>query len=58
MKIALPNRSTPVHVGKLLCIGRNYADHAAEMDREVPDEPMVFLKPPSALVRTGGTVQL
>ena len=58
MKITLPKTSDPVHVGKLLCIGRNYADHAAEMDREVPDEPMVFLKPASALVRTGGAVQL
>jgi len=58
MKITLPHRSDPVCVSKLLCIGRNYADHAAEMDRDVPDEPMVFLKPPSALVRSGDTVQL
>lgn len=58
MKIALPDKAEPVHVGKLLCIGRNYADHAAEMKREVPDEPMVFLKPASALIRTGGTVRL
>ncbi|WP_103021066.1 fumarylacetoacetate hydrolase family protein [Salinibacter altiplanensis] len=58
MKISLPSRSTPVSVGKLLCIGRNYADHAAEMDRDVPDEPMVFLKPPSALVRAGASVEL
>ncbi len=58
MKISLPDHPKPIHVGKLLCIGRNYADHAAEMDREVPDEPMVFLKPASALLRTGGAVQL
>jgi 2-keto-4-pentenoate hydratase/2-oxohepta-3-ene-1,7-dioic acid hydratase in catechol pathway len=58
MKISLPDRSAPVSVGKLLCIGRNYADHAAEMDRDVPDEPMVFLKPPSALIRSGAAVQL
>ena len=58
MKITLPQQTAPVHVGKLLCIGRNYADHAAEMDRDVPDEPMVFLKPPSALVRSGDTVRL
>lgn len=58
MKIALPDHSEPVHVGKLLCIGRNYAEHAAEMKREVPDEPMVFLKPASAIIRTGETVQL
>jgi 2-keto-4-pentenoate hydratase/2-oxohepta-3-ene-1,7-dioic acid hydratase in catechol pathway len=58
MKITLPTRSEPVPVGKLLCIGRNYADHAEEMNRDVPDEPMVFLKPPSALIRTGDSVRL
>lgn len=58
MKITLPTQSEPVPVGKLLCIGRNYADHAEEMNRDVPDEPMVFLKPPSALIRTGDSVQL
>jgi 2-keto-4-pentenoate hydratase/2-oxohepta-3-ene-1,7-dioic acid hydratase in catechol pathway len=50
--------ASTVSIGKLLCIGRNYADHAAEMEREVPDEPMVFLKPATAVVRDGGTVQL
>jgi 2-keto-4-pentenoate hydratase/2-oxohepta-3-ene-1,7-dioic acid hydratase in catechol pathway len=58
MKITLPHHSEPVCVSKILCIGRNYADHAAEMDRNVPDEPMVFLKPPSALIRSGDAVQL
>ncbi len=58
MKISVPDLSDPVCVGKLLCIGRNYADHAAEMDRDVPDEPMVFLKPPSALIRSGAAVEL
>ncbi len=58
MKISLPGRNQPVPIGKLLCIGRNYAEHAAEMDREVPDQPMVFLKPASAVIRTGETVQI
>ena len=58
MKISLPHRSDSIPVSKLLCIGRNYADHAAEMNREVPDQPMVFLKPPSALIRTGEAVEL
>ncbi len=44
--------------GKLLCIGRNYAKHAAEMDSDVPDTPMVFLKPSTALVGSGGTVEI
>jgi len=35
---------------KIICIGRNYADHAAEMNSPVPSQPMVFMKPPSALL--------
>lgn len=58
MKITLPTTGTSLPIGKLLCIGRNYADHAAEMERDVPDEPMVFLKPATAVVRSGGTVRL
>jgi 2-keto-4-pentenoate hydratase/2-oxohepta-3-ene-1,7-dioic acid hydratase in catechol pathway len=58
MKITLPGTQQSRRVGKLLCIGRNYADHAAEMERDVPDEPMVFLKPATALIRSGGTVRL
>jgi len=56
MKISLPTAQTNVPVTKLLCIGRNYARHAAEMDSEVPDQPLVFLKPPSALISDGGAV--
>ena len=38
---------------KIICIGRNYADHAAEMKSEVPEQPVVFMKPPSALLVNG-----
>lgn len=44
---AMPACVTP---SKILCIGRNYADHARERGAAVPAEPLVFLKPPSALV--------
>ena len=43
-------------VGKILCIGRNYAEHAREMKAEVPAQPVVFLKPSTALLGEGGTV--
>jgi 2-keto-4-pentenoate hydratase/2-oxohepta-3-ene-1,7-dioic acid hydratase in catechol pathway len=36
---------------KIFCIGRNYAEHAKEMGNEVPDEPIIFMKPKSALVQ-------
>ena len=38
---------------KLVCIGRNYAKHAAELGGVVPEEPLIFFKPPSSLIRTG-----
>ncbi len=41
---------------KIVCIGRNYARHARELGNEVPSEPVVFLKPTSALVASGGSV--
>jgi 2-keto-4-pentenoate hydratase/2-oxohepta-3-ene-1,7-dioic acid hydratase in catechol pathway len=40
----------PVVPGKIICIGRNYVEHAKEQDAEVPEIPMIFLKPPSALI--------
>jgi len=38
---------------KILCVGRNYAAHASELGGEVPPEPLVFMKPPSSLIRSG-----
>ncbi|MBM3918879.1 MAG: fumarylacetoacetate hydrolase family protein [Sphingomonadales bacterium] len=38
---------------KIICIGRNYAEHARELNNEVPAEPIVFMKPESALIRDG-----
>jgi len=47
---------TPVVPGKIVCVGRNYADHAKELGNEAPSEPIIFLKPPSALLAPGGTI--
>jgi len=41
---------------KIVCVGRNYADHAAELGNEVPKEPLLFLKAPSAVIRTGEAI--
>lgn len=43
---------------KIVCIGRNYGAHARELGNTVPDEPVVFLKPESALVPLGGPLIL
>src|SRR5215475_14586633 len=46
----------PVTPSKILCIGRNYKEHAAELGNEVPKEPLLFFKPPSSLLAPGGTI--
>ena len=46
----------PVNPGKIVCIGRNYADHAKELGNEPPSEPIIFLKPPSAVIGPEGMI--
>ncbi|MEQ8328923.1 MAG: fumarylacetoacetate hydrolase family protein [Longimicrobiales bacterium] len=41
---------------KIVCVGRNYAKHAQELGNEVPEEPLIFLKPPSAVVADGEAI--
>lgn len=48
----------PCEPTKIVCVGRNYADHAAERDETVPDRPALFLKPPSAVASHGDVVPL
>jgi 2-keto-4-pentenoate hydratase/2-oxohepta-3-ene-1,7-dioic acid hydratase in catechol pathway len=47
----------PVRPSKIVCIGRNYREHAEELGHEVPSEPLLFLKAPSALLSPGGVVK-
>ncbi len=46
----------PTVPSKVVCVGRNYADHAAELGNEVPKEPLLFLKAPSALINNGENI--
>jgi 2-keto-4-pentenoate hydratase/2-oxohepta-3-ene-1,7-dioic acid hydratase in catechol pathway len=48
----------PVAPTKILCVGRNYRDHAKELGNEVPAEPLLFFKPPSSLLAPGGTIRM
>lgn len=48
----------PVEPGKIICIGRNYAAHAAEHDAQVPESPLIFLKPPSSVIGPGESILL
>ena len=47
----------PVQPSKIVCVGRNYREHAAELGHEVPTEPLIFLKPPSALIAPGAQIR-
>ncbi|MFL5470550.1 MAG: fumarylacetoacetate hydrolase family protein, partial [Gemmatimonadaceae bacterium] len=44
--------------GKIVCVGRNYREHAKELGNEVPKEPLIFLKPPSSVVWNGEAIVL
>jgi 2-keto-4-pentenoate hydratase/2-oxohepta-3-ene-1,7-dioic acid hydratase in catechol pathway len=50
--------AAPTLPSKLVCVGRNYTEHAAEHGADVPSEPLLFLKPPSAVVGPGVAVVL
>lgn len=49
---------TPVAPSKIVCVGRNYREHAAELGNKMPDEPLLFLKAPSALIANGDCIEL
>jgi 2-keto-4-pentenoate hydratase/2-oxohepta-3-ene-1,7-dioic acid hydratase in catechol pathway len=46
----------PVTPSKIVAVGRNYAEHAKELGNEAPSEPIIFLKPPSAVLDPNGTI--
>jgi 2-keto-4-pentenoate hydratase/2-oxohepta-3-ene-1,7-dioic acid hydratase in catechol pathway len=48
----------PLSPSKIVCVGRNYREHARELGNEVPSEPLLFLKPPSSLLAGGAPIVL
>lgn len=50
--------ATQSRPGKIVCVGRNYREHAKELGNEVPKEPLIFLKPPSSVVSEGEPIVL
>jgi len=58
MPLAAADLLAPVTPSKIICVGRNYRDHAKELGNEVPTEPLLFFKPPSSLLKPGGVVRL
>lgn len=43
--------------GKIVCVGRNYVEHAKELGNDVPTEPLIFLKPPSSVIADGAFIE-
>lgn len=48
----------PVQPGKIICVGRNYAEHAREQDADIPEIPLIFLKPPTSVIGFGDSIHL
>ena len=48
----------PIRPSKIVCVGRNYREHAAELGNKMPDEPLLFLKAPSAVISSGDDIVL
>ncbi|HEY6659795.1 MAG TPA: fumarylacetoacetate hydrolase family protein [Pyrinomonadaceae bacterium] len=48
----------PVAPSKIVCVGRNYREHAAELGNKMPEEPLLFLKAPSAVIGSGEQIEL
>lgn len=56
MRVPYPEGAPIRAPGKIICVGRNYRAHAAELDNAVPDEPLLFFKPPTAIVPPGAPI--
>lgn len=54
--VQIKNSDIKYTVGKIVCVGRNYADHVKELGNEVADKPVIFLKPSSAIIYSGDSV--
>lgn len=55
-KARIKNSKEEFTIGKIVCVGRNYAEHARELGNELPEKPVLFLKPASALIYSGGEI--
>ncbi len=56
IELSAANFLPPTIPSKIICVGRNYAEHAAELGNEVPKEPLLFLKAPSSVITNGESI--
>jgi 5-carboxymethyl-2-hydroxymuconate isomerase len=57
-QVHLKGQTTPITVGKIVCLGRNYVDHIKELGNEIPDKPVIFIKPASSIIHEGEQVRI
>jgi 2-keto-4-pentenoate hydratase/2-oxohepta-3-ene-1,7-dioic acid hydratase in catechol pathway len=58
MPLSAADLLPPVTPSKIICVGRNYREHAQELGNEIPSEPLLFFKPPSSLLAPGGVIRM
>jgi 5-carboxymethyl-2-hydroxymuconate isomerase len=51
--VQIKNSKEKIQIEKIVCVGRNYAEHAKELSNEIPNKPVLFLKPASAVISSG-----
>lgn len=54
--ITLENAEKPIRPGKIVCLGRNYAEHIKELGNDTPDQPVIFIKPATSIIADGETM--
>lgn len=57
-QVQLKEIDTVYNVGKIVCIGRNYFDHVKELGNEIPDKPVLFIKPSSSIIHSGEQIRI
>ena len=55
-QVKIKNKDQQYAIGKIVCVGRNYAEHAKELGNEVPEKPVIFLKPTSSVIYSGDKI--
>lgn len=55
--VRINNSAQEFPIGKIICVGRNYVEHIQELGNEIPEKPVIFLKPASAVIYSGDTIK-
>ena len=58
LRLAQVRLMAPLEPGNIFCIGRNYSEHAKELGNDLPEEPLVFMKPTASLLEPAGTISV